>query len=561
MLKLVDDNSKEFFLDEAKEIARGGEGKLIPVKSYPNYIAKIYLDKGRTISLQRIQELSPLPNNLFLKPLFRLSGIENGFVMDKLDGSKYYPLDSLYSSSFAMKRNLPNNYKEKISRTIIEGVNIAHNNNIIIGDLNPFNIMIEDSCETKFIDVDSYETKSYKHNDKLLENIRDYYFGGKVTQDSDYFALAVIIFNLLTGIHPYKGFHSVYGNNLKDRMINNLSILSKESKNIKIPKFYQPLQDTNIVDMFKEIFDLNKRFLITMDGKTVATVKFTGTVISDKLLFTELFNIMNNQSSEQIMEVSVSNSLLNIRTNQHSYLYSTPNKGIITSENKIVPDVNIILTEKNIYGFKDGSLKLYNKITKCFDEIKNIKLYKDEIYLIKQYENILLIITKNDKLYKLYLDEIFNGSIQFTVSDVYYESFKKNEGLYQSIGVNAIIYYNNGKELNNITIQGNNIKDVIQKDNIGILTVKNNNKIEYQLFRIDKHNNIKTSVLPEKYPFTSNDKFVILLRDDKISFIDKETLQEVTSFEINVQGDYDILTTNAGIILYSKEKVLLVNTK
>jgi serine/threonine protein kinase len=559
-LTLFDDNNQSYEVDNANPIASGGEGKIANIKKHPTKVAKLYLDRTREITVQRINELTPLPNKLFLKPLFRLKGGENGFVMDKLDGSKYYPLDSMFSSSFVIKRGLPSNYKEKISRTIIEGVNVAHTNNIVIGDLNPYNIMIDDQCDVKFIDVDSYETKSFKHNGKLLDSIRDHYFGGNVTKDSDYFALSTIIFNLLTGIHPYKGFHTIYGNNLKDRMINNISILSRENKNIKIPKFYEPLQDTNVIDMFKEIFDLNKRFLINMDGKTIGSVKFTGTIVSDKLLFTELFN-SNKNDNEQLIEVTVSNSHLNIKTTLHNYLYYTPNKGIVVHENKIVPDINMVLTDNNAYGFKDGVLKLYNKVTKTFNEITNLKIYKHEIYLIKQYENILVVITKNDKLYKIYMDEIISSNVRYSVTEVYYESFHKNEGMYQNIGNRKMIFYNNGKDLTSVFLNENNIKDVIQKDNVGIATVNKNNKIEYQLFRIDKYAQIKTSVIPEKYPFTSNEKFIIIARDDKISFIDKETLQEVTSFEIDMNGSFNILSTNSGIILYDREKVLLVNSK
>jgi hypothetical protein len=364
----------------------------------------------------------------------------------------------------------------------------------------------------------------------------------------------------LTGIHPYKGNHSTYGNNLKERMINNLSILSDASKDIKIPKFYQPLSDNNVVGMFKEIFDLNKRYLISLNGKVISNVVFaTNVVSSDKLIFTTILDLQGSQ----IVNVICSRNFLCIETTDAMLIYNTPNKGIITNLYKTFTKTNIILSDKYVYSFKDGVLELFNTSSKRFIPIDNIKLRGSDIYLVKQYENILVIITKDDKIFKIFLDEVFSNTVKFTVQTVYSESFKKVEGLYQNIGVNTLMYYNyqDGKDLNFIMLDGNNLKDISQKDNVGIMTQVNAGKVEYQLFRVDKYGKLKYSQLPEKYPFTSNDKFIILLVDDKLSFIDKDTLQEAVSFDLNIQGNHNLLTTNAGIVLYNNTKVLIINSK
>lgn len=554
------ENPTEVFnIDERNEISRGGEGRIMNIDGYGSKVAKIYLDEGRELPTSRITEFLNLPAQLFLRPLKRLKGSKfNGFVMDKLDISKYFPLDSLFSPAFAAKRGLPSFYKAKVAAEIINGVQYAHNNNIVIGDLNQFNIMVNDTVNVKFIDVDSYETPSIKHNGKLLENIRDYYFGGQVCKESDYFALAIIIFNLLTGIHPYKGNHSTYGNNLKERMINNLSILSSAASDIKIPKFYQPLSNANVIDMFKDIFDLNKRYLISLNGKVISNVvSSTNVVSSDKLVLTTVLELQGTQ----ILNVVCSKNYICVETTDAILIYNTPNKGIVTNLYKTFNKTNIILSDKYVYSFKDGILEFFNTSSKRFVQISNIQLRPSDIYLVKQYENILVIITKDDKIFKIYLNEMFSNTVKFTVQTVYSESFKKVEGLYQNIGVNSLIYYNNGKDLNFVTVDGSKIKDVIQKDNVGIMTLVNAGKIEYQLFRIDKYEKLKFSQLVEKYPFTANDKFIILLVDDKLSFIDKDTLQEVVSFEINIQGNYNLLTTNAGLVLSNNNKVLIINSK
>ena len=63
-------------------------------------------------------------------------------------------------------------YCEKTREAIV--VDPGGNGTEIVALLNRENL------DVKFIDVDSYETMSYKHNDKLLEEIRDYKNNGFV---------------------------------------------------------------------------------------------------------------------------------------------------------------------------------------------------------------------------------------------------------------------------------------------------------------------------------------------------------------------------------------------
>lgn len=412
--------------------------------------------------------------------------------------------------------------------------------------------MVNDSLDVKFIDVDSYQTPTHKHNDKLLEEIRDYYYGGKVSKESDYFALSVIIFNLLTGIHPYKGFHAIYGNVLKDRMIHNLSIISKESDKIKIPKFYQPINDKNLLFEFDEIFNKNKRFLIDLNGIQLQTVSFDGITVSDDLIITSLYNGI-------VKNVITSKSFLCITTEVSHVIYKTLAKGIVQPYLTIDKDVNIILTDNLIYGYKDGLLKYYSDTNKEFVEIDGLKL--KNIHIIKQYENILLVITKDDTIYKIYLDKIFGKNIQYSMFQSYYNSFTKYNGLIQRIGEHNFIYYNNGKDL--IQIQyPDKIKDIIQVDDVGIVSkIDSSNKIVYELFSIDKFGTIKRNIIDDNYQFTVNDNFIILYKDDAIHFIAKDTLMEVVSFNVIGLDMAELVNSNSGIISFTDKEVKMFNRK
>ena len=432
MIQIIDNKGIKYKIDPHHSLSSGGEGTIYSLNN--GFVVKLYHDKSDALSKTKIDELSPLDGKLFVKPQIAVTGDYNGYIMEELNLSDYYPIYSLYSPMFANKRGLPSDYKRKLAEKIIMGVKNAHDNGIVIGDLNPFNIMVNDQLDLKFIDVDSYQTKSYKHNDKLLEDVRDFYYNGIVCENSDYFALSVMIFNLFTGMHPYKGIHKTYRDKLKDREINNISLLNeKEICNIKVPKFYVPISDSALKDMFYEIYQLNKRFLIDMNGKHVDTVKFDAIVMSNELLIKELF-------SSNIKNVISSNKYIAVITDTEKRLYSAEGKGIVMNAGVVDKSENLILTDKNIYSLRYGHLRHYNFTTKQFDEITSIQL--TNIHCAKQYENILVVITKDDKMYTIYLDDIYMNNIKYTVSNVYHKSFVKINSLHEVLGKNSVIFYN-----------------------------------------------------------------------------------------------------------------------
>lgn len=553
MIKLKDNNGKSYLVDECLEIGRGGEGRIIPIKG--GKVVKLYFDPSKAISQHKIDELSTLDGSLFLKPETVVSGDANGFIMPELNTNDYFPLYSIFSSNFATKRNLPTDYKKIIAKRLVEAVKIAHKNGIVIGDLNPFNIMVNNSLDIKFIDVDSYQTRSYKHNDKMLEDIRDYVYNGVACESSDCFSLAVIIFYLFTYIHPYKGVHNVYGNSIKDRMINDCSIISKESCNIKIPKFYQPITDKELLSSFARIFNNRERFIIDLDNAMIKNISFDGVIMGDNLIITDIL-------SEPIIKVTSSKNYICVITKKHTIIFQTPTKGVITNLITVENDVDVILTDKNIFGFKNGEFKLLNLQTLAFDAIKDVKI--NNIHCMNQYDNILIVITKNDEIYKLYLDEVYNNYIKYTITNVYHKSLHKNEGLYQHIGTHDAIFYHNGKDISMLTIQDGHVFDISQVGNVGILSSwKDNNKakLTHELFTINKYGALKSVQLPDLCQFSANDNFIVLYYDNMLRFINKETLIEMVSFKADGLDDYAITMSNIGIVIYNDNHVKFLNSK
>lgn len=553
MLHIQDTKGNQYTIDDSTSISSGGEGTVYSLND--GNCVKLYFNKADALTQKKIDELSPLDDSLFVKPKVAVSGDLNGYIMEELDLSDYYPIYSLYSSMFANKRSLPSDYKKRLAERLIYGVKNAHDNGIVIGDLNPFNIMVNDRLDVKFIDVDSYQTRSFKHNNKLLEEIRDYYYNGFVSEDSDYFALSVMVFNLFTGMHPYKGIHNIYRDKLKEREINNISLLNeKEIGNIKVPKFYVPIKDTSLKDMFYQIYQLNKRFLIDMNGKKVETVKFDAIIKSNELLIKTLLN------NVPIKNVYASKSYICVDEGNKKHLYSAQGRGIVMNAGDFDKSENIILTDCNIYSLKYGHLRHYNNKSQEFEEITSLNL--TDIYCAKQYENLLVIITKSDKMYIIHLDDIFGTNIKYDVKDAYHKSFVKIAGLHQTMGQkNTVIFCNMNGKLSSYIIEGGNMVDIIQNENTGIYTLKNNGTIKHYLFTINNFGSIKTKEINEIYPYTSNGKFIILFSEDKLHFLDSETLNEIVSFETTGLDGNNILFTNGGIVAYDNNNLRVLNTK
>lgn len=175
---------KLYALDNNKEIARGGEGFLVIVPGNQNLVAKIYLPNCVNITEPKFKYLNQLDSKWFIKPqelLYEKNGNAIiGITMEYLN-QDYFPLDVIFNKSYCLKHNIDYKIKEKITTNLINAVKSAHDIKIDIGDLSGLNIMINNQGDVKFIDVDSYQVPGIKHSNKLLEDIRDYLYGGGIS--------------------------------------------------------------------------------------------------------------------------------------------------------------------------------------------------------------------------------------------------------------------------------------------------------------------------------------------------------------------------------------------
>ena len=204
------DGYAQITLGEA--ISAGGEGTVY--RTNKEFVAKIYL-KDKVTVRRRDKVLLMSSKNLNVEgvcfpimSLFNRYGDFVGYLMEEARGKE------LKKSAFLphIKSEHPDWRKEdqvELCVTIIEKVKELHRRNILIGDINPGNILVESPKSVYFVDTDSYQIESYPcpvgQAYYTAPEIQGRRFDGFLrTESSENFALAVLLFQILmAGKHPY----------------------------------------------------------------------------------------------------------------------------------------------------------------------------------------------------------------------------------------------------------------------------------------------------------------------------------------------------------------------
>lgn len=223
-MKLITKTTGAVTLTDADFRAQGGEGRVY-VRGALAY--KIYDDPARTIPEAKLGELSALTAPNIVRPLDLLFDRRRravGYTMRHVENA--HPLCRLFPPAFRERVGLGPDATLALVERLREGVCHVHANRILVVDLNEMNLLVSDRFdELFFIDVDSYQTPSFPAT-ALMESVRDHHataFGA----GTDWFAFAVVSFQLFVGIHPYKGKHP-HLKTLAERMRANVSVLHRD---------------------------------------------------------------------------------------------------------------------------------------------------------------------------------------------------------------------------------------------------------------------------------------------------------------------------------------------
>jgi len=553
MLQFTNSLGKIIKIDENKEIARGGEGRII-LLSGKKQVAKLYFNAQPLDSSAHFKFLMNWQHPLFLLPddlLFDAKRNIAGFLMPFLPDS-YQALSILFSKNYCRKNNIDGQFKLKLIEKLIIAVKEAHENQLIIGDLNPYNIMVHTKTgELKFIDCDSYQTPHKKHSGVLLEDIRDYEKGGKVSQESDFFALSVLSFYLLSFCHPFKGIHPQF-KTLKERMLHHLPIFESS---VKKPKcFVQP--DDSWMTIFNDFYLNDKRFLFSTQNLAADTGQF----VTHEMKINENI-LLQTVYSGAYRGVEFGARFGYVATPTEWKLYECIEKGRIVLR-KSYPLTNfdaIFISDEHIIGRKDTNW--YFGLEHDTKKIKNISLKADKIVL---YKNLAAII-EDGALYKLYINEIRYGNIKIERIEVFEEGFKQQPNWIQLSGGVYHIFNSNKNDLSTIKLK-RKIISLEQKGAYGLYSFKQKGQLKYRFFHI-KGLNLKeyTETYDEPFQFAvleANKDYIFKTKDDGIELLSTENLQKMEEYKIEgFDAQNPIFYSHSGIVLSTDQGILLMNKK
>jgi len=556
-------SGKTLNINDKNEINRGGEGRIVLIDNENDKVAKIYHTPQSNILEQKLLYLNSLDKNVFITPeelLYKKTEFV-GYTMQLVDNS-FFPISAIFSKNYCTQNVINQDYKKEIIEKLYFAVENAHNNNIVIGDLNQYNILINKNADLKIIDTDSFETPINKHSGILLEEIRDYYYNGLVNKNSDYFAFSILVFYMLTFTHPFKGVHKLY-KSIRERMINKIPVFVGDS-NLIVPNMYEPISDNSLQNKFEQMYLNGDRFLISFKHTKLIQITTNKQVTITKFEENNLVisPIINDKS---ILKVYSNSELGYIKTDKEFIIFSTKSKGNLQKkftinsseyENIYIGNDNILLKKgSSFFHFID-----YNKIV----ELKNFELNLGAY--IEQKENILIVI-EEDKMFYVFIDEIMNNSIKIQRTEVFGKSFNFNNGLIQNTGGIKRIFYKTDKTLNNIKVD-KNIKFLSQNKNIGIMQFVENKEVKTSYFVIKENNIIfDTNELQHAvyyaYMYNQNAESYIFETDDKkIKLLRTTDFKEISNYQCSlVNANTKIEWTKAGLLCSDEQNVFLVNNK
>tara|TARA_B100000963_G_scaffold279659_1_gene248128 strand:- start:10613 stop:13639 length:3027 start_codon:yes stop_codon:yes gene_type:complete len=221
-----------------KMINKGGEGSIFEFKtlefakkseeySAKTFLAKIYhKDQVNQARMDKVNLFVQNRENIKVQGVcFPISSLYNennefvGYTMKRAGDSfsqGAFPLKPyLFTKPIAEKYFSDWNRENLITLciNIVEKINTLHKLNILLGDINPNNILVDKNANVYFIDTDSYQVENYPcpvgtatftHPDILKESRTNNYKNFLRTNEHERFAVSTLIFMiLLPGLVPY----------------------------------------------------------------------------------------------------------------------------------------------------------------------------------------------------------------------------------------------------------------------------------------------------------------------------------------------------------------------
>ena len=302
-------------LGKKEFIAKGGEGSVY-VKGSHAY--KIYENSAKMISADKMAELGAITDTRVIKPehpILDAHGTPIGYTMAYVQDT--HALCQIFTQAFRTRHGITDQAVLDLIQGMRNTVQHIHEASILVVDMNELNFLVDGAFEKVFfIDVDSYQTPHFKAT-ALMASVQDYKTPiGKFTTESDWFSWGCVSFQMLMGLHPYKGKYTpVKG--LEKRMRADISVFHPDVRLPKVcPSF--DLIPQHLRDWYKAVFQDGKRLAPPIDIEKAGVVPVTSMEIisSGNLDIEEVLRV-----DGKILSVSTHEDRMVVRTAKHLYYY------------------------------------------------------------------------------------------------------------------------------------------------------------------------------------------------------------------------------------------------
>jgi DNA-binding helix-hairpin-helix protein with protein kinase domain len=207
-----------------QQFGRGGEGAVYEVDGQPSLLAKVYhkrpLPEEQVAKIQAmvscwssaLETIAAWPKSMLFDPVTRKPC---GLLMTKMEGARQ--LHELYGTT-NRRKNFPEagwHHMVLAARNTAAAFQTLHSANIVVGDVNQGNLLVDKGMCVRMIDCDSFQitagnrtfncpvgTPHFTPPELQSLKLRDV----ARTANHDRFGLAILIFHLLfVGRHPFAG--------------------------------------------------------------------------------------------------------------------------------------------------------------------------------------------------------------------------------------------------------------------------------------------------------------------------------------------------------------------
>lgn len=287
------DGRADIAVTPADHVASGGEGHVYRPKNGALAL-KIWDDPHHAITsrmVEKIKLLSALKHPSVVAPesLARdRGGNILGYIMPWVSG---WDLPVAFTNDWRSANSFGDKEAWAFAEQMRQVVIFVHSHNVVMGDANELNILGQGGAP-RYIDVDPWLPPGYR-GDKIMPTIQDQH-GTLFTKEADWFAWAVVTFQLLTGVHPYRGTHPDFKrSDLEGRMKANASVFDPKTRlNAAVRPFN--LIPAQLLDWYSAAFQTGERAL-PPEVKTTSTIAAKTPMIkvtaSGRIIITEMFTM------------------------------------------------------------------------------------------------------------------------------------------------------------------------------------------------------------------------------------------------------------------------------